>query len=221
MGHFTWDWHFVGTILPQLLQGLRLTVLATLCGSVVSFVMGMVWTLGRMADIPMITPAIEFFVQFIRGTPLLIQLFFLYYVFPTWGITLPAFTTGVIGLGLFYSSYTAEIYRAGIENLPVGQWEAALTLGLPLRRVWIGIVLPQSIKAILPMLGNQVIGMFKESALLSTITVMELLGQATTIGSIDFRYVEPLTLVGALYFGISYSAAKAVRRLEGDHALRA
>jgi len=138
---------------------------------------------------------------------------------PTWGMSMPALTTGVIGLGLFYSAYAAEIYRAGIEELPVGQWEAALTMGLPLRRVWLGIVLPQAVRTVLPVLGNQVVAMFKETALLSTITVMELLAQAKNIGSIEFRYVEPLTLAGLFYLTISYVAARGLRRLETTHAV--
>ena len=202
-----------------LLAGLRLTVLATLLGSIVSFALGLVWTLMRLARVRLVTPVIEFFVQFVRGTPLLVQLYFLFYIFPEWGVSLSAFATGILGLGVFYRAYTTEIYRAGIENLPTGQWEAALTLGLPLRRVWLGIVLPQSIRTILPMLGNQVIGMFKETSLLSTITIMELLAQGNNIGSIHFRYVEPLTMVGALYFVISYTAARLVRASEAGHAV--
>jgi polar amino acid transport system permease protein len=214
-----WDWQFTWSIVPDLLAGLRLTILATMFGSIVSFALGLVWTLIRLARIRRVTPVVEFFVQFVRGTPLLVQLYFLFYIFPEWGVSLSAFATGVLGLGVCYSAYTTEIYRAGIENLPAGQWEAALTLGLPIRRVWLGIVLPQSIRTIVPMLGNQVIGMFKESSLLSTITVMELLAQGNNIGSINFRYVEPLTMVGALYFVISYTAARLVRGTEARDAV--
>jgi polar amino acid transport system permease protein len=219
MSGFHWDWQFAWSIVPDLLAGLRLTILATIFGSIVSFALGLVWTLIRLARIRRVTPVVEFFVQFIRGTPLLVQLYFLFYIFPEWGVSLSAFATGVLGLGVCYSAYTTEIYRAGIENLPAGQWEAALTLGLPIRRVWLGIVLPQSIRTVVPMLGNQVIGMFKESSLLSTITVMELLAQGNNIGSINFRYVEPLTMVGALYFVISYTAARLVRGSEARDAV--
>jgi polar amino acid transport system permease protein len=216
---FTWDWQFAWSIVPQLLDGLRLTILVTFLGSIVAFTLGIIWTLIRMARIRLATPAVEFIVQFIRGTPLLVQLYFLFYITPNWGISLSALVTGILGLGLFYSAYAAEIYRAGIEDLPAGQWEAALTLGLPIRRVWLGIVLPQSIRKILPVLGNQVIGMFKESSLLSTITVMELLAQGSNIGSINFRYVEPLTMVGIFYFVISYAAARTLRTAEAIHAI--
>src|SRR5262249_5502012 len=152
------------------------------------------------AQIRWITPAVEFFIEFERGTPLLVQLYFLFFIMPNWGLTLPPLATGILGLSLYYSAYAAEIYRARIEDLPAGQWEAALVLGLPLHRVWLGVVLPQAVRKVLPVMGNQVIGMFKESALLSTISVVELLGQARIIGSLEFRYIEPLTLAGALYF---------------------
>jgi polar amino acid transport system permease protein len=218
MTSLPWDWDFAWRILPDLLAGLRVTVVATMMGSLLAFGFGMVWTLIRMMQVPLLTRVVAFLVEFVRGTPLLIQLYCLFHVFPSWGLSLPPMTTGIFGLGLFYSAYAAEIYRAGIEDLPSGQWEAALTLGLPLRRVWLGIVLPQSIRTVLPMLGNQVVAMFKETSLLSTITVMELLAQATNIGSIEFRYVEPLTLAGVCYFIISYSAARGLRRFEKTHA---
>jgi polar amino acid transport system permease protein len=219
MNSLPWDWQFAWSIVPDLLEGVKLTIVATFLGSLIAFALGMVWTVVRLARIPVATPAVEFFVQFVRGTPLLVQLYFLFFVFPNWGISLPPLTTGVLGLGVFYSAYAAEIYRAGIEDLSVGQWEAALVLGLPIRRVWAGIVLPQAIRKVLPVLGNQVIGMFKETALLSTITVMELLARAKIIGSFEFRYVEPLTMAGIFYFVISYVAARALRSWEANHAV--
>ena len=218
MSSFHWDWGFAWAILPELLQGLVVTVVATLLGSMVAFALGMVWAFVRVLRISLLTPSVSFFVEFIRGTPLLIQLYFLYYVLPTWGLTISALPTGIFGLGLFYSAYAAEIFRAGIEDLPAGQWEAALTLGLPVRRVWLGIILPQAIRSVVPILGNVIISMFKQSSLLSTITVFELLAAGLNIGSVNYRYVEPLTLVGAFYFAISFLSARIVRSLEAKHA---
>ena len=218
MSSFHWDWGFAWAILPELLQGLVVTVVATLLGSMVAFALGMVWAFVRVLRISLLTPSVSFFVEFIRGTPLLIQLYFLYYVLPTWGLTISALPTGIFGLGLFYSAYAAEIFRAGIEDLPAGQWEAALTLGLPVRRVWLGIILPQAIRSVVPILGNVIISMFKQSSLLSTITMFELLAAGLNIGSVNYRYVEPLTLVGAFYFAISFLSARIVRSLEAKHA---
>ena len=218
MSSFHWDWGFAWAILPELLQGLVVTVVATLLGSMVAFALGMVWAFVRVLRISLLTPSVSFFVEFIRGTPLLIQLYFLYYVLPTWGLTISPLPTGIFGLGLFYSAYAAEIFRAGIEDLPPGQWEAALTLGVPVRRVWLGIILPQAIRSVVPILGNVIISMFKQSSLLSTITVFELLAAGLNIGSVNYRYVEPLTLVGAFYFAISFLSARIVRSLEAKHA---
>jgi polar amino acid transport system permease protein len=221
MSGFHWDWAFAWSIVPDLAQGVVVTVIATAAGSALAFSLGLVWTFVRIAQIRLVTPAVWFFVQFIRGTPLLIQLYFLFYVLPTWGLSVSAFATGIIGLGLFFSAYAAEIYRAGIEDLPAGQWEAALTLGLPVRRVWTGIILPQAIRAVLPMLGNIVVSMFKQTALLSTITVLELLARGMAIGQMTYRFVEPLTLVGAFYFAVSYLSARALRSLETRDEVRA
>ncbi len=218
MTGFQWDWSFALSIVPQLLDGLKITVIATLLGFALALALGLVWTLVRLASVPVISPAVQLFVEFLRGTPFLVQLFFLFYVLPSWGITFSALVTGVIGLALFNSASVSEIYRAGIENVPGGQWEASLTLGLPVRRAWLGIVLPQAARAVLPMLGSVGIGMFKETAVLSTITVFELLAHAVDIGSMYFRYIEPLTLVGFFYFVVSYTLARLVRRMEARGA---
>jgi polar amino acid transport system permease protein len=220
MSGFHWDWAFAWSIVPQLARGVVVTVIATAGGSILAFLLGLVWAFLRIAQVRIVSPAVWFFVQFIRGTPLLIQLYFLFYVLPTWGLTISALATGIIGLGLFFSAYAAEVYRAGIENLPTGQWEAALALGLPVRRVWIGIVLPQAIRTVLPMLGNIIVSMFKQTALLSTITVLELLASGMAIGQMTYRFVEPLTMVGVFYFAVSYASARALRSLEMSDEVR-
>jgi polar amino acid transport system permease protein len=153
-------------------------------------------------------------VEFLRGTPLLIQLYFLFYIFPTYGVTIPALQTGILGLGLYYSAYASEVYRAGIEAVPRGQWEASLVLGLPLARMWGRIVVPQAMRFATPVLGNFVISMFKESAILSTIAVLEVIGQANVLGAQTARYIEPFTMAGLLFLAISYPAARLVRLLE-------
>jgi polar amino acid transport system permease protein len=221
MSAFSWDWNFTLEILPKLMQGLLVTIQVTIIGSILAFFLGLVWVLARIKRMPFVSPAISLFVQFIRGTPFLIQLYFLYYVAPTWGVTFSAMATGIIGIALFNSAAVSEIYRAGIEDIPVGQWEASLTLGLPVRRVWTGIILPQMVTRILPMMGNVVIAMFKETAVLSTITVFELLAQARDAGFLRFRFIEPLTTAGALYFVISYTAARGVKYLERRNRVRA
>jgi polar amino acid transport system permease protein len=219
MNTFQWDWSFAWSTVPLLLGGMQITLIATFFGSILAFLLGLVWVLIRLAGIPIITPTVNLFVQFLRGTPFLVQLFFLFYVLPTWGITFSPLVTGIVGLGLYKSAQTSEIYRAGIEDVPQGQWEASLTIGLPLKRVWLGIILPQTFHRVLPVLGNVIISMFKETSVLSTITVFELLAQGVDIGMQSFRFIEPLTMVGMMYFVISCAAAKGVRILEARNAV--
>ena len=220
MTGFVWDWHYAWSAVPSLLDGLKLTVEATVLGAILAIALGPCWTLLRMMGIPVLSPAIALLLELLRGTPFLVQIFFLFYVLPNYGVSFSAIVTGILGLGLYYSSYAAEIYRAGTESVAAGQWEACLTLGLPVRRVWIGIVLPQIAPTIAPMLGSLVIVMFKETALLSTITVTELLARGMEVGFLEYRFIEPLTLVGALYFAVSYVAAYGVRILERHNALQ-
>ena len=211
---FPWDWGFALQTLPTLVRGLVFTLEATFYGSLLAFVFGLFWALARLADVPVVSQLVRLWVEFVRGTPLLIQLYFLFFIFPSYGITLPALETGIIGLGIYYSAYASEVYRAGIEGIPRGQWEASLALGLPLRRVWGRIVLPQAMRFAIPVFGNFVISMFKESAILSTISVLELIGQANIIGAETARYVEPLTMAALIFLCISYPAARLVRLLE-------
>ena len=214
MTGFDWNWQFALQTLPPLLRGLRFTLEATFFGSLLAFSLGLVWALVRLAEVPFLSQAIRWMVEFLRGTPLLIQLYFLFYIFPTYGVTIPALQTGIIGLGLYYSAYASEVYRAGIEGVPRGQWEAALALGLPLPRMWGRIVIPQAMRFATPVLGNFVISMFKESAILSTITVLEIIGQANIIGAETARYIEPFTMAALLFLAISYPAARMIRLLE-------
>lgn len=213
-----WDNDFAISILPDLLEGLWITVKLTLSGMALALVIGLVVAVLRYLRIPVISRFLTFYVLFVRGTPLLVQAYFLYYVFPEFGVVIPTFTTGIIALGVNYSAYTAEVYRAGIEGLPRGQWEAATALSLPRLRTWTKIVLPQSIATVIPVLGNYLIQMFKDSAVLFAITVVELLRTAYTIGTNEARYIEPLTIAAGFYLIVSYISSLGVRRLERRYA---
>ena len=126
-----WDWDFAFEVLPDILNGLLVTIQATGLGSVLAYVLGLVFALLRRSPIRLVSGTTWLFMELVRSTPLLVQLFFLFYVLPLVGITLSPMVTGVIGLGLHYATYTAEVYRAGIEAVPKGQWEAAIALSLP------------------------------------------------------------------------------------------
>ncbi|MCQ4042406.1 ectoine/hydroxyectoine ABC transporter permease subunit EhuD [Streptantibioticus rubrisoli] len=210
----TWDWSYTGHVLPDLLRGLLVTLEATALGSVLAFALGLVWALAFRAPTRWVRWPVGAVVEFVRNTPLLVQLFFLFYVLPTTGLTFSPLTTGVIGLGLHYSTYTAEVYRAGIDGVPPGQWEAATALSLPRRRTWTAVILPQAIRRVVPALGNYVIAMFKDTPMLAAITVLDMLKQAEEAGAESFRYTEPITVVGLLFVLIAYPTSLLMRALE-------
>lgn len=210
----SWSWSFAWQVVPDLLEGLKVTLEITLVGSAVAMVLGLVVAIVRYSKVPVLSSVATGVVEFIRGTPLLVQVYFLYFVLPKWGLRYSPLATGIFAIGINYSAYTAEVYRAGIEAVARGQWEAAIALSLPARRRWQSVILPQALRAVVPALGNYVIAMFKDSAILSAITVVELLNQATQIGSASFRYLEPLTIAGLMYLAVSYPAARLIRRLE-------
>ncbi|SFU20759.1 ectoine/hydroxyectoine ABC transporter permease subunit EhuD [Mesorhizobium sp. YR577] len=209
-----WDWDFVWQIMPTLIQGVKITILATLLGSVLAAVVGLGIALARRSPNKLLSRPVGFLAEFIRGTPLLVQLYFIFYVLPDIGITLSPMVAGVIGLGLHYGTYTAEVYRAGMDNVPRGQWEAAKACNLSARQTWTQIILPQALPPMIPALANYFIAMFKETPLLSAITVLELMNQAKSVANSSYRYVEPITMVGAFFLIISLISVFALRWLE-------
>lgn len=213
-GGQTWDNAFAKSIIPDLLNGLWTTIQITLLGMAIALVLGLVVAVIRRSRIPLLSQLFGFYVQFVRGTPLLIQAFFAFYALPAYGIRFSAFITGVIVIGINYSAYTAEVYRAGIEDVPAGQWEAATALSLPMGRTWARIVLPQAMRSVTPVLGNYLIQMFKDSAVLFAITVFELMGHVQAIGSGTYRYLEPTTIAAAMYLIVSLISSQFVRLLE-------
>ncbi|WP_342641026.1 ectoine/hydroxyectoine ABC transporter permease subunit EhuD [Rhodoligotrophos ferricapiens] len=209
-----WDWAFVREILPTLFEGVKITILATLLGAAVAAVVGLAFAIIRRSRNPLVSRPASFIVEFIRGTPLLVQLYFLFYILPDLGITLAPLVAGVIGLGLHYGTYTAEVYRAGIDNVPRGQWEAAKACNLSPVQSWIHVILPQAIPPMIPALANYLVAMFKETPLLSAVTVLELMNQARSVANYNYRYLEPMTLVGAFFLVISLISVFLLRLLE-------
>lgn len=215
----SWSWHAVVDSWPTLVSGLKLTVEATIGGSAIALVVGLIFAVIRIARVPVLWRMLVVITEFLRGTPLLVQLYFAFFVLPSYGVTLSALTTGILTLGLYNACYTAEVYRAAVWTVPREQLEAATAMNLPPLRRWRAIVLPQAVRTAIPPLGNYVIAMFKESALLSTITVTELLSNAESYGQSTYRYVEPLTVAGLLYLAVSVVASTGVRWLDRRTAL--
>jgi polar amino acid transport system permease protein len=208
------DWQFAWKILPELLRASIHTIGITLVAFVIALVLGLLLAILRRSRRQWISWPTASLIEFIRSTPLLIQLYFLYYVMPEYGLVLSALAAGTMGLALHYSCYVAEVYRAGLNGVPRGQWEAAKALSLGPWHAYRNIVLPQAIRPIIPALGNYLIAMFKDTPVLSAITVVELMLQAKNIGSQTFRYIEPITMAGLFFLIISVSAAMLVRKLE-------
>ncbi|MGW5051958.1 ectoine/hydroxyectoine ABC transporter permease subunit EhuD [Actinokineospora sp. NPDC004072] len=209
----TWDWDFVWASMPAILRGLLTTLEITVLGSLLAYSLGLVFALVRRA--PYAGLVMQAFIEFVRSTPLLVQLFAVYYLFPSaLGIRMSAFTTGVLVIGIHYACYTAEVYRAGIDAVPKGQWEAACALSLPRRRMWTAVILPQAVPRVLPALGNYTISMFKETPLLLAISVVDLVSAAKAEGSQAYRFVEVYTIAGLLFLLLSYPASLLVRKLE-------
>lgn len=214
------DWEFAWEILPRLLEGLVVTVQAALLGFAVAAVLGLLLALARRSESTWLSAPVGGLVEFIRSTPLLVQLYVFFYILPQYGVRLPAFALGVTALGLHYATYTSEVYRAGIDAIGRGQWEAARALNFSALYTWTRIILPQAIPPMVPALGNYLIGIFKETPQLAAITVIEMLLTARSIGTRTFRFLEPITLVGVLFFLISYPSALLVQRLEARYARR-
>lgn len=209
------DLDYAGEILPDLLMAfVQYTLVATLLGIAVAAVLGLLFAVIRQLRIPVLTQLLTAFIEFIRSTPLLVQLFFLFYALPGMGVTLSPMMAGVTGLGVHYACYMADVYRSGIDAVPRGQWEASVALQLPPRVTWQRVVLPQAIRNVLPSLGNYAIAMFKETPFLAFITVPELLHQAQESGANTYEYVEPFALAGLIFLAASYPTALLLRRLE-------
>lgn len=208
------DWAYTLQILPILAQAALVTIEATLLGFVLAATLGLVFALLRMTPNVYLSGATAALIEFIRSTPLLIQIFFLFFVFPKFGITLSAMVAGILALGIHYATYCSEVYRAGLDNIPRGQWEACTALNIGTYRAFRDVILPQAIPPVVPALGNYLVALFKETPLLSAIAVLELMQTAKMMGSETFRYTEPVTLVGLFFLAMSLVSAALIRRVE-------
>ncbi|MFB7170511.1 ectoine/hydroxyectoine ABC transporter permease subunit EhuD [Streptomyces sp. NPDC056254] len=205
-----WSWETAREGLPVVLSGFRTTLYATVLGSAVAMSLGLLLAVVQRSSPRWIGLPLRWAAEFIRSTPVMIQLFAAWVLVPG----LNALTLGIVVLGLHYATYTSEVYRAGIDAVPKGQWEAAVALSLPRRRVWRAVVLPQAVRNVLPALGNYVISMFKETPFLSVIAVQEMVHRANEFGSVHFAYLEAFTLAALVFLLASYPTSVLTRRLE-------
>lgn len=211
---WAWDMEYAVEILPAIASGLLQTVVATLVGITIGMVLGLVLALLRRSRLKPVRWPTSFIIEFVRGTPLLVQLFFIFYVLPNFGLTLSPFVTLVVGLGIHYGTYTSESYRAGIENVERGQWEASTALNLSSTTTWARVILPQAIPTVIPALGNYLVAMFKDAPVGFAVAAGGILLAAASAASRSFQPVEPYTVMGLLFLAVSLPAALFVRYLE-------
>jgi His/Glu/Gln/Arg/opine family amino acid ABC transporter permease subunit len=196
------------------LHGLAITTMLTLVVIFLAGLLAVPLALARLSRSRRVRWPADFFVEFIRATPLILQLIYLYYVLPSAGLRLEPITAAITGLTLNYSAYMSEVYRSGIQAVPRGQWEAAFSLGLKPWPTLKKIVLPQAFRIVLPALGNYLIALFKDTALASVVTVQELMFSGQIIAARNYQYFTVYTVTALLYFAVGYPSALIVRRIE-------
>jgi len=219
IGIFFWyagrvSWEFILNSGPFIVQGAGITILVCVVSIVLATVLAMLGALGRLSPNAYVNGVASLYVSMVRGTPLLVQIFFIFYALPQVGIILPAIPAGILALSANYGAYMTEIFRAGIQAVPRGQREAAAAIGMPEQLIMRRIVLPQAIRIVIPAIGNEFIAMLKDSALISTIAVPELLWRAERIGRSAFQPIPALLIAALVYWGLTIVFSFFQDRLE-------
>jgi polar amino acid transport system permease protein len=199
-----WDWDFVFTSGPVILRdGVWVTIVLSVTSIVFATVLALLGALGRISKNAILNAIASFYVSLIRGTPLIVQIFVIYFALPQLDIVLPAIACGIIALSLNYGAYMTEIFRAGIQAVPRGQREAAQALGMPESRIFRRIVMPQAFRIVTPAIGNEFIAMLKDSALVSTISVHETLFWSQRLGRSALEPMTALLIAALVYWALT------------------
>jgi polar amino acid transport system permease protein len=207
----TLDWSIVWDNRWRLVAGAEVTIILTASTMAIALPGGLLLALLRLSPIRIVSRATTGFVEFFRATPLILQIYWVFYVLPAaFDITLSEFTTALVGLSLNVSSFNSETFRAGIQSIRPGQWNAALALGMSKAQVLRKIILPQAVMRVLPALASTWVSLFKDTSLVSIIAVADLSYVALKIRSESFRVLEILTAMAALYCLMGYPQAKLV-----------
>ncbi|HJA05310.1 MAG TPA: ectoine/hydroxyectoine ABC transporter permease subunit EhuD [Candidatus Microbacterium stercoravium] len=206
-----WNWDHVWASLPDMLTAfVKVTLLVTIVGSAIAIVLGLFIALVRRSAPQPISGIVTFLMNFIRMTPLVVQLLFMYYALTSWSPVM----VGIVVFGVHYATFMAEVYRAGIDSVPRGQWEATTALSMTPGRTWIAVIIPQAVRATVPALGNYVISMFKETPFLVAVSVIDMVGAARAYGADHFRFTEVFIVAGVLFLIASYPTSLLINRLE-------
>ena len=206
--------------IPVLMEGAHLTILVTIGSLVFSTVLGMVWALMRVSNIRVLVWISTTMINVLRGIPIIVMLFYIYFVMPEVGLNLTALQAAIIGLGISYSAYQAENFRAGIEAIDRGQIEAASAMGMSWTLTMRRVILPQAVRIMLPPYGNVMIMMLKDSSQASTITVAELALQGKLIAASTFKNATVFSLVAVMYHVMCIPLIILVRHLEKRNAAK-
>ena len=205
------DWGFAAEILPDMLLAfLRVTLVVTAVGTLIAALLGLIIAILIMVLPQPLSWLVRWIANFIRMTPIVVQLIFLFWTF----LWMNPMTIGILVFGVHYATYMSEVYRAGIESVPQGQWEATKALSMNAMRTWRKVVIPQALRSTVPSLGNYAISMFKDTPFLFVISVAEMVTVAQTIGARTFRYNEAITIAGLIFLAASYPTALLINRLE-------
>lgn len=206
-----WSWAALAAVLPDLLRGALRTLLYTAAAFPLALLGGLAIAAGESLGSVWVRRCVGWFVEFVRSTPLLIQIYALYFFLPDFGITLPARLVGILALAVHYACYVSRVYLAGLRAVPVGQWEAATALGLTRWNAFRTVIARQAVLPIYPALANYLVTLFKETPLLSAIGIVELMGAAKIAGSETFRYTEPFTGAAFLFLVMTLATVAILR----------
>ena len=185
---------------PYVLGGVGVTILVCVSSIIIATILALFGAIGRLSLNPFVNGVASLYVSIVRGTPLIVQIYFIFFALPQVGIIIDAIPAGIAALSFNYGAYMTEIFRAGIQAVPRGQREAAEALAMPERIVMRRIVLPQAVRIVVPAIGNEFIAMIKDSALVSIIGVQELLWRANTTGRAQLEQIQAFLLAALIYW---------------------
>ena len=212
---YEWAWRVIPRALPALGQGLKMTLAVTAVVIILGFLLGTVVAAARLARSSFINKPVALYIEFFRGTPALVQLVWIYYCLPiVVGLELPTFASIVVALTLNVGAFYGEAIRAGIQAIPRDQTEAADVLGLGYVDKMRFVVLPQAFRIIIPVALSLSISLFKDTALVSTLGVADLMYQARVLATETYRPIEVLSTAALIYFLIAFPCTVATRLLE-------
>jgi len=208
------DFSFLSEYKLFFIDGLKYTIMLAFFTVIIGSIFGLLLSLMRLSKNRLLKFIGTAYVEFIRGTPLILQLYIIFYGLPFLGVVLPGFSAGIIALSMNSAAYISEIVRAGIQSVDKGQMEAARSIGMKKPMAMRYIIIPQAIKTILPALGNEFITVIKESSIVSVIGIHDLMYNADTVRGNTFRVFEPLIIAALMYFVLTFGLSKILAVFE-------